>query len=162
MTIPTHIDLSTVAYDVANEKLICSVLNGPLDGEVFEGALPAGRLVAAEQPDETCIVLVYYRTTWNAHAVLTGNLLDSLDNSVLADLRARYRDLEARPDPANLWPDNYFTVRQLRMMYQAITGEEYQKDTFRRRMIPFLRGTGKFFTECSRPAELYEVISEEG
>jgi hypothetical protein len=170
--IKPYVELFTVAYDNAAEELICARRSGPLEGPVFEGVLPAGRLVSAVMTTTNKLWLAYYVCTWNTNAVLLadGALSDSLvdvrtpgvPNDVLADLRARYADLESRPDPAHLWPDDFMTVYQLRRMYETILSHPLMKDTFRRRVIPFLRGTGKFEAELGRPAELFEFIAEEG
>jgi hypothetical protein len=168
MTIRPFVELFTVAYDMALDggagTLLCARQSGPLEGDVFEGALPAGRLVSAVQPNDDQVWLAYYRCTWNGNSVLLmqPDQKGGLPNDVLADLRARYADLHARPDPAALMPEDLFTVRSLRRMYEVILGEPLMKDTFRRRVIPFLRGTGRFHIELGRPAELFELIAEEG
>lgn len=41
------------------------------------------------------------------------------------------------PDPAGLLPEP-FTLLQLRLLHEAVLGEDLPKDTFRRRMEPFL------------------------
>jgi hypothetical protein len=167
MTIRPFVELFTVAYNMALDgepgTLLCARQGGSLEGEVFEGTLPAGRLVSAVQPNDSQVWLTYYRCTWNGNAVLLAQPEQhGVPNDVLADLRARYADLHGRPDPAHLMPDDLFTVRSLRRMYEVILGEPLMKDTFRRRVIPFLRGTGRFHIELGRPAELFELIAEEG
>lgn len=68
-------------------------------------------------------------------------------------LRADYR---GAPDPAELL-DSPFTIRQLRRLHEAALGESLVPDTFRRAMLPLLRGTGRMRAEGKgRPAELFE------
>ena len=68
------------------------------------------------------------------------------------ELRATYRE---RPDPAGLLGDR-FTILQLRHLHEAVAGAPFQKDGFRRAMVPHLEqldvveeGT------VGRPARLY-------
>lgn len=73
--------------------------------------------------------------------------------SAVTDLRRRY---EAEPDPARLLAEP-FTLRQLRRVHAAVAGHEPQKDTFRRRMEPFLLATGRMAQGTTgRPAELFQ------
>lgn len=51
--------------------------------------------------------------------------------------RSRY---ERRPDPSRLLPEP-FTLRELRMLHEAVLAEQLFKDTFRRRMEPQLQPT---------------------
>lgn len=68
-------------------------------------------------------------------------------------LRSEYR---AAPDPAGLL-DAPFTMRQLRLVHQAVLGERLLPDSFRRTMAPMLRATGELRVEGrGRPAELFE------
>jgi 8-oxo-dGTP diphosphatase len=68
------------------------------------------------------------------------------------DIRARYRH---GPDPAGLIAEP-FTMRQLRLVHEAVQGQPLQKDTFRRAMIPFLeRLDGTDVGTVGRPARLY-------
>lgn len=75
-------------------------------------------------------------------------------------LRADYRQL---PDPAVLLPDagldepaDSFTVRALRQLHEAVIGETFNADTFRRTMLPALTPTGQWRTGArGKPAELY-------
>lgn len=68
-------------------------------------------------------------------------------------LRADYREA---PDPARLL-EAPFTMRQLRLVHEAVLGERLVPDTFRRAMSPLLRPTGRMLVEGrGRPAELFE------
>ncbi|MEO6886091.1 MAG: NUDIX domain-containing protein [Jatrophihabitantaceae bacterium] len=68
------------------------------------------------------------------------------------DLQTRYAD---RPDPDRLLPET-FTLRELRLVHQAIAGRPLQRDTFRRALEHQLLGTGQFVTRGpGRPAELF-------
>ncbi|AKS35855.1 NUDIX hydrolase [Mycolicibacterium goodii] len=70
----------------------------------------------------------------------------------VAEVRARY---ESRPDPDHLLGDE-FTLRDLRLTHEAITGHELQRDTFRRSMEPQLAATGATVSRGrGRPAELF-------
>lgn len=68
------------------------------------------------------------------------------------EVRARYA---ATPDPDRLLGDS-FTLRDLRLVHEAILGEELQRDTFRRAMEPHLEATGeRVAAGRGRPAELF-------
>lgn len=70
----------------------------------------------------------------------------------VADLRQRYWP---RPDPDHLLPE-HFTLLELRRLYETIFSETFPKDTFRRRFISQLEGTGqRSSAETGRPAELF-------
>lgn len=62
---------------------------------------------------------------------------DDIVRSALAWARSRY---ERRPDPSRLLPEP-FTLRELRLLHEAVLGEPLFKDTFRRRMEPQLQLT---------------------
>ncbi|WP_036519690.1 NUDIX domain-containing protein [Nocardia sp. 348MFTsu5.1] len=67
-------------------------------------------------------------------------------------LRQRYSPI---PDPDNLLPDQ-FTLLELRRLYEAIFSDAFPKDTFRRRFIGELEGTGeRSSSDTGRPAELF-------
>ncbi len=67
-------------------------------------------------------------------------------------LRSRY---ETEPDPDRLLGGE-FTLRELRLAHEAVAGEEFQRDAFRRTMEPHLVATGKTVTRLrGRPAELF-------
>lgn len=79
---------------------------------------------------------------------------ETIVRMALADLRARYRD---RPDPSQLLPQP-FTLRQLRLVHEAVQGVPLQKDTFRRAMLPFLDDWGALEEgSVGRPARLYTI-----
>ena len=59
---------------------------------------------------------------------------DEIVRSAVAWARSRY---ERRPDPSRLLPEP-FTLRELRLLHEAVLGEPLFKDTFRRRMEPQL------------------------
>lgn len=69
------------------------------------------------------------------------------------DLRRRYaRD----PDPARLLGQT-FTLRELRVVHQAVAGKDLQRDTFRRSVEDGLVPTGRMSEGLrGRPAELFE------
>lgn len=67
-----------------------------------------------------------------------GNLAYDHDDIVaraVAWARTRYRD---HPDPRGLLPGDTFTLLELQQIHEAVLGEDLQKDTFRRRMLPHL------------------------
>lgn len=67
-------------------------------------------------------------------------------------LRVAYR---RGPDPAGLLAQP-FTMRQLRVLHEAVLGVDLLPDTFRRTMLPGLVSTGESLVEGrGRPAELY-------
>jgi ADP-ribose pyrophosphatase YjhB (NUDIX family) len=68
------------------------------------------------------------------------------------DVRTRYAAL---PDPDRLLGD-VFTLRDLRLVHEAVTGDTLQRDTFRRAMEPHLDATGdRVAVGRGRPAELF-------
>lgn len=70
----------------------------------------------------------------------------------LDDLRTRYA---YAPDPDGFLGDS-FTLRDLRLVHEAVAGEELQRDTFRRTMEPQLVTTGEVTSGGrGRPAELF-------
>lgn len=70
----------------------------------------------------------------------------------VAELRTTYRE---HPDPFGLIPEP-FTLLQLRLLHEAILGEPWQKDTFRRRMEPHLTATDQIAEGIvGRPARLF-------
>jgi len=67
-------------------------------------------------------------------------------------LRARYT---TAPDPAHFLPTT-FTLRDLRLLHEAIAVQPLQRDTFRRAMTDHLTPTGNPNTGArGRPAELF-------
>lgn len=70
------------------------------------------------------------------------------------DLRARYL---SGADPDRLLGKNRFTLRELRMVHEAVAGEGLQRDAFRRAMEPYVEGTEELADTGSRgrPAELF-------
>jgi ADP-ribose pyrophosphatase YjhB (NUDIX family) len=71
----------------------------------------------------------------------------------VAALREEYR---ATPDPWALLGAEPFTMRDLRLLHEAIVGERFNPDTFRRTMLPGLAPTGALRTGArGKPAELY-------
>jgi ADP-ribose pyrophosphatase YjhB (NUDIX family) len=68
------------------------------------------------------------------------------------DLRTRYA---SAPDPDALLGE-HFTLLELRRLHEAIFDTTFPKDTFRRRFIGGLEGTGeRVVPETGRPAELF-------
>jgi len=80
--------------------------------------------------------------------------------AAVATLRADYR---CSPDPEHLvadaWPSepaDSFTILNLRRTHEAVVGERWNADTFRRTMLPELRPTGQWRQGArGKPAELY-------
>lgn len=67
-------------------------------------------------------------------------------------LRERYRDA---PDPDDLLPEE-FTLRELRLVHEAVAGYPLQRDNFRRGLAHLLTGTGALVSRGpGRPAELF-------
>jgi 8-oxo-dGTP diphosphatase len=74
-------------------------------------------------------------------------------------LRDRYRNA---PDPDHLLPDE-FTLRELRLVHQAVAGRSLQRDNFRRSLDHLLTGTGVLVSRGpGRPAELFTRTQREG
>lgn len=70
----------------------------------------------------------------------------------VADLQARY---SAGPDPDGLLIPP-FTLRDLRLLHEAVAGHPLQRDTLRRSMEPLLEPTGDMTAGLrGRPAELF-------
>lgn len=71
----------------------------------------------------------------------------------VAALRGEYR---ATPDPWALLGAEPFTMRDLRLLHEAIADERFNPDTFRRTMLSGLTPTGELRTGArGKPAELY-------
>ena len=85
---------------------------------------------------------------------------EAIIDYAVAELRAEYRRL---PDPARLiadaWPGepaDAFTILELRRLHEAVLGESFNADTFRRSMLPELAATGQWRKGArGKPAELY-------
>ncbi|CKH17751.1 NUDIX domain-containing protein [Mycolicibacterium smegmatis] len=76
----------------------------------------------------------------------------------VADVRARY---DSSPDPDHLLGDE-FTLRDLRLIHEAVAGHALQRDTFRRAMEPHLISTGDTVSRGrGRPAELFRRRNDE-
>lgn len=72
-----------------------------------------------------------------------------------AALRDQYREL---PDPWHLLPptETGFTMRDLRLLHEAVLGERLVADTFRRTMRPHLQSAGAVRRGApGKPAELF-------
>ncbi len=70
----------------------------------------------------------------------------------VAGLQERYR---REPDPDGFLPDR-FTLRELRLVHEAVAGRPLQRDTFRRAMQEGLAATGRVVVGVpGRPAELF-------
>jgi ADP-ribose pyrophosphatase YjhB (NUDIX family) len=79
---------------------------------------------------------------------------NAMVSQAVLDIRARYSN---EPDPDRLLADE-FTLLELRRLHEAIVGTPLLKDTFRRRVIGRLEGTGeRAVTETGRPAELFRL-----
>lgn len=75
------------------------------------------------------------------------------------ELRLRYAGDSADPD--HLLPQE-FTLLALRRVHEVIFGRDFPKDTFRRRVIGNLHGTGeRTSAETGRPAELFRRADTE-
>jgi ADP-ribose pyrophosphatase YjhB (NUDIX family) len=77
-------------------------------------------------------------------------------DSIVAEAVARFRgDHADAPDPYRLLEEP-FTVRELRHLHEALLGEDLQKDTFRRAMLPHLVATRSTESgSVGRPARRY-------
>lgn len=94
----------------------------------------ATRLVSVEDPGD----LVYDH--------------DEIIKLAVADVRTHY---EASPDPDRLLGET-FTLRDLRLVHEAVAGRDLQRDNFRRAMESQLEPTGDFTAGGrGRPAELF-------
>lgn len=77
---------------------------------------------------------------------------DDIVELAVADVRARY---ETSPDPDRLL-DETFSLRDLRLIHEAVAGHALQRDNFRRAMADQLEATGDFTAGGrGRPAELF-------
>lgn len=73
-------------------------------------------------------------------------------------LRERYHDA---PDPDRLLPEE-FTLRELRLVHEAVAGHPLQRDNFRRSLEHLLTGTGRFVSRGpGRPAEMFTRTNRE-
>lgn len=80
---------------------------------------------------------------------------DGIIHLAVGDLRARYA---AAPDPGGLLPET-FTLRELRLVHEAVCGGPLQRDNFRRSVEHLLEATGEMSTGTrGRPAELFARI----
>ena len=88
-----------------------------------------------------------------------GRLIyDHADIVALAvdDVRLRYA---AAPDPDGLLGDE-FTLRNLRLLHEAVAGKALQRDTFRRALVAQLEPTGeRVALGRGRPAELFRRLT---
>lgn len=77
---------------------------------------------------------------------------DKIIELAVAEVRGRY---QAGPDPDGLLGGE-FTLRDLRLLHEAVAGEPLQRDTFRRAMEGQLEATGNVTAGGrGRPAELF-------
>lgn len=72
---------------------------------------------------------------------LPGPLTFDHDAIVAAAVDRARAAYDERPDPSGLRAAE-FTLSELQRLHEAVLGHELVKDTFRRRMLPFLRETG--------------------
>jgi 8-oxo-dGTP diphosphatase len=83
---------------------------------------------------------------------------DIVDRAV-DHLRDRYA---TAPDPDRLLPDT-FTLRELRLVHEAVAGHPLQRDTFRRAVETDLEPTGQLSSGTrGRPAELFRRPPQRG
>ncbi|MDH6244322.1 NUDIX domain-containing protein [Mycobacterium sp. OTB74] len=76
----------------------------------------------------------------------------SIIERAVDELQLRYTE---KPDPDRLLEDE-FTLRELRLVHEAIAGHPLQRDTFRRAMEAHLTATGTTTSGTrGRPAELF-------
>lgn len=111
-----------------------------------------GRLLSASVEGGD-VVLRYLITTPDTE--MAPGVMASPD--VLEQMR---RDYSESPDPYGfLAPE--FTVYELRKLHEAINGVPLQKETFRRRMIGQLHGTGFLVQPAiGRPTELFTLAPD--
>lgn len=77
---------------------------------------------------------------------------DEIIKLAVDEVRGHY---DTSPDPDRLLGEE-FTMRDLRLVHEAVAGCELQRDTFRRAMEPGLEPTGELLTRGrGRPAELF-------
>lgn len=106
-------------------------------------AVPVGQLVERSARTRLMPVDAPGRLVYDHREIIT---------LAVTELRARYT---AMPDPDALLGDT-FTLRDLRLVHEAIAGQPLQRDTFRRSMEPHLQSTGeRIASGRGRPAELF-------
>lgn len=77
---------------------------------------------------------------------------DEIVRFAVDELRRRYA---TQADPERLLAAP-FTVKELRTLHEAVAGRDLPRDTFRRRVLPELRATGRMQQgQVGKPAELY-------
>jgi 8-oxo-dGTP diphosphatase len=82
---------------------------------------------------------------------------DEIVLRALTELRNAYWE---SPDPEGLLTDGTFTLSALHSLHLAVVDAEWQIDTFRRRMLPFLEDTGDVTAGGpGRPATLYRRVT---
>jgi 8-oxo-dGTP diphosphatase len=109
--------------------------------------VPAGRL-ATRDPQRTRLVPV-------DHAGRLPYDHGEIIRRAVTDVRQRYAE---RPDPDGLLPEP-FTLRELRLVHEAVVGRPLQRDTFRRAMERFLESTGETVVRGpGRPAEAFRGL----
>lgn len=101
-------------------------------------------------PDDALLVTIAGESPSDDLAFDHNNMV----SQAVQDIRVRYSN---SPDPDRLLGDQ-FTLLELRRLHEAIFGATLVKDTFRRRFIGALEGTGeRAASDTGRPAELFRV-----
>lgn len=93
-------------------------------------------------------------------SIRMGPDCSKIDTGLPAKVALRLAEMHQQSiDPLGLMPEA-FTVADLRKLHEAATGDTYQKDSFRRRVIPYLIPTGTMKTSVmGRPAEMYRFAA---
>jgi len=85
-----------------------------------------------------------------------GAIIDFAVQTIRADYRTRPDSGFLLPDARPGEPAGAFTMLDLRRLHEAVTGETWNADTFRRSMLPSLVATGQWRQGArGKPAELY-------
>ncbi len=117
----------------------------------------------ARLPQETTEVLPLHGRADRGRRITPEPLAYDHDEMVTTAVRRARRRYERSPDPLGLLRAPY-TLSQLRHVHEAVLDEPLKRDTFNRRMVPYLepsldsRGEPVLTSETvGRPAQLYRL-----